>query len=386
MNDIDPDIDDVGGGALEVAAAAGAGLACLSCGEALNGAYCSNCGQMNDDLRRNSFLLARDFLRDTFGFDSRMWRTLGLMAIAPGTVPRNYAHGRRSRYTPPVRLFLVISFLFFLTLGLTHTMFIALEITPKTSEELAADKAAAKAEVEEALKLSGREIPEDSMVEIEGQAEDCPINVKTKFFVRPADVKVDGEAWRKCTESIRANLKVEVNEVEQDAALRARFDRVIAGISSAVEHPEEFNRDVNDWLARIMFLMTPVLAVLLAMFIRGKDAFLFDHLILSLYLHAAAFAIVGLGILAAIAHVPHAAPAAAGAIGLYFLIALKRAYRRGWIKTTLATIFVSLFYIIILAAATTTIVGNAVWRSAESLNFAEAFAAREESPSASSMT
>ena len=361
-NDDGPGIESAGGGAIGVAGAAGAALACLSCGAAIAGPYCVNCGQRNDDLRRSSFLLARDFLRDTFGFDSRMWRTLGLMAIAPGTVPSNYSHGRRSRYTPPVRLFLVVSFLFFLTIGLTQTMFLAVEITRKSEAEIAADKT----RVSEALSEAGAELPPEDLVVIEGQAADCPINIRMRFFVRPADVKVDGEAWRKCAESIQSAARVETDAPDQATEERmiAGFNRFISGLTSAIEHPEEFNRDVNDWLARIMFLMTPALALLLSLFIRGKDALLFDHLVLSLYLHAASFAIVGVGVLAAMGGVLHAAPVAAGAIELYFLIALKRAYKRGWVKTAYTAAFVSFLYLLILSSAATAIVGRAVWENA----------------------
>ncbi len=94
------------------AAAGELSLACLSCGAASVAVFCANCGQKNDDLRRSIFLLARDFVEDTFSFDSRMWRTLGALVVAPGVVATNYAHGKRSRYTPPVRLFLVVSFIF----------------------------------------------------------------------------------------------------------------------------------------------------------------------------------------------------------------------------------------------------------------------------------
>jgi hypothetical protein len=107
--------------------------------------------------------------------------------------------------------------------------------------------------------------------------------------------------------------------------------------------------------------MTPVLALLLALFIRGRDALLFDHLVLALYMHATAFVIGGLGILAAMAHIPYAAPVAAGLIALYFFVALKRAYKRGWIKTTFTALFAGLFYIIILGSAVTALMGGAVW-------------------------
>lgn len=355
-----PDLDDLAGaGAIAAAGAAGAALACLSCGAAIDGTYCGSCGQKNDDLRRSSLALAADFLRDTFGFDSRMWRTLGLLAAAPGTVPRDYAHGKRSRYTPPVRLFLVVSFLFFLTLALTQTLFIAMEVTTKTP----AERAAASEQFTKELERAGAEIPENVAAEIEKQQENCSINVRTRFFVRPQDVKFDGDAWRKCAATFDQEVKVETGDAKTEEQAKAWITRLISGVSEAVEHPEQVNRDINDWLARIMFLMTPALALLLALFIRGKDALLFDHLVLSLYMHAAAFAVTGLAIVASMAKVPHAAPVAAGAIGLYFVIALKRAYRRGWIKTIWTAAVSGLLYLVILASAATAMVMNAVWLS-----------------------
>lgn len=67
-------------GVIGAAIATGAAAACLACGAAIVGPYCAKCGQKNDDMRRSSLVLARDFLKDKFAFDSRMWRTLGLMA------------------------------------------------------------------------------------------------------------------------------------------------------------------------------------------------------------------------------------------------------------------------------------------------------------------
>lgn len=76
--DIAPPLENIVG----AAAASGAMLACLSCAATITGPYCANCGQRNDDLRRSTFVLFKDFIADTFSFDSRMWKTLGLMAAA----------------------------------------------------------------------------------------------------------------------------------------------------------------------------------------------------------------------------------------------------------------------------------------------------------------
>ncbi len=385
-SEIDPGDDGIdvapSGGAIGVVAAAGAALACLSCAAAIVGPYCANCGQRNDDMRRSSFVLFMDFVKDTFAFNSRMWRTLGLMAVAPGTVPANYSHGKRSRYTPPVRLFLVVSFLFFLTLGLTHTMFVAFDVEAKTPEEIAADRSA----MEEALREAGADaqmavaeartaVEQDGAVVIDGQTVDCDIKAKVRFFVRPQDVNVDQEKWRACADSIASAAKVEIDEGPQGGPtgtdngiakedVERGFQRVLAGVNLMVANPAVFNEEINTWLPRVMFLMAPVLALIMALFIRGRDALLFDHLVLSLYSHAAAFAIIGLAIILGQFGVPYVFPVAMAGLGVYFITALKRAYKRGWVKTIYSSAFASLIYLVVLTSVVGSIIANQIWRAA----------------------
>ncbi|MFZ5617573.1 MAG: DUF3667 domain-containing protein [Pseudomonadota bacterium] len=369
------------GGVIGAAIATGAAVACLSCSAAIIGSYCANCGQKNDDMRRSLFVLAADFVKDTFAFDSRMWRTLGLMAAAPGAVPTNYSHGKRSRYTPPVRLFLVVSFLFFLVLGVTHTMFVAVEVRAKTPGEIAADKAA----FEEAMREAGPEAKKaietasassEGAVVIDGQPVDCDIKVATRFFVRPQDVEVDEERWRACSTSLfkAAQFEMAVNSAEERTAPAANepadenfeqgFKRVLGGVDLLIANPAAFNSEINVWLPRVMFFMAPILALILAFFIRGRDALLFDHLVLSLYSHATGFAIIGLAILLGQFGVPHVFPAAMAALGVYFIAALKRAYKRGWAKTVYSAAFAGLFYLVILSSVVGSIIANQIWRAA----------------------
>ena len=50
--------------------------------------------------------------------DSRLWRTLWYLLARPGFLTREFFAGRRVRYLPPFRLYLVISVVFFLVVGL----------------------------------------------------------------------------------------------------------------------------------------------------------------------------------------------------------------------------------------------------------------------------
>lgn len=378
-----PDIEPIGGGvgeAAAVAAAVAAAAVCVSCGTKIVGAWCAGCGQKNDDMRRSSLVLIRDFFTDTFAFDGRMWRTLGLLAAAPGTVPSHYSHGKRSRYTPPVRLFLVVSFLFFLILGLTHTLIVAVEVKARPPEEAAKVAEA----VQERLKNAGPEVAEavararaaaeedqDGIV-IDGQSLDCGLTASTRFFVRAQDIKVDQAIWSRCRDSLVDGIKAEMEEgAEADPASKdemartlTAMERVVAGVTRAIEDPEAFNASLNNWLPRVMFLMTPALAIILALFLRGRDALIFDHLVFALYAHAAAFAIIGVAILAAQFRLPNVFAAASIALGLYFILSIKRGYKRGWIKSVWTGAGAGLLYLTVLSSAVMGIISNQVLQGA----------------------
>lgn len=383
-----PDIEPPEGGgeaiAIAVAAAVTAAALCVSCGTRISGPWCAGCGQRNDDMRRSSFVLFKDFVKDTFAFDSRMWRTLGLLAAAPGTVPSSYSHGKRSRYTPPVRLFLVVSFLFFLTLGVTKTMFVAFEVTAKTPEQIAADRAAFEKTIESldddtkdtiiAARdgLYVRDASRESDVAIDGEELDCDVNVRTLFFVQPEDVKIDAEHWRRCRDSVLGEIRAEIETGEAADSARSEetgkainfVERAFGGISRAIEDPAAFNASINNWLPRVMFLMTPVLALIMALFLRGRDALLFDHLVFSLYAHSTAFAIIGIAIVAAQLGLPSVFIAANIALALYFIVAVKRGYKRGWIKSVWTGIGAGALYVIALVSIVGSVMSNQLLQGA----------------------
>jgi hypothetical protein len=63
---------------------------------------------------------AREVTEDLTHADSRLWSTLQALLLRPGFLTREFLDGRRVRYLPPLRLYLVLSVLFFLTMSLTR--------------------------------------------------------------------------------------------------------------------------------------------------------------------------------------------------------------------------------------------------------------------------
>jgi hypothetical protein len=87
---------------------------CLNCGTTLSGQYCGNCGQRARSRLISIWELVREAFGDLFELDSRLWRTLVPLLIRPGQLTRDYLRGRRARFMPPFRMYLVLSVVFFL--------------------------------------------------------------------------------------------------------------------------------------------------------------------------------------------------------------------------------------------------------------------------------
>jgi len=87
---------------------------CLNCGTTLSGQYCGNCGQRASSRLISIWQLLREAFGDLLELDSRVWRTLIPLTIRPGMLTRDYLEGRRARFMPPFRTYLVLSIIFFL--------------------------------------------------------------------------------------------------------------------------------------------------------------------------------------------------------------------------------------------------------------------------------
>lgn len=57
--------------------------------------------------------LVRELLKETFEVDGRAFRTLRTLFLQPGILTTEFLAGRRRAYTPPLRLYIVISVSFF---------------------------------------------------------------------------------------------------------------------------------------------------------------------------------------------------------------------------------------------------------------------------------
>lgn len=87
---------------------------CLNCDTPLHGPYCHACGQKDQEKRLPLGHLLHEMAHELWHLDAKVWHTLRDLALRPGDLSQQYLAGRRTRRVPPFRLYLILTFLFFL--------------------------------------------------------------------------------------------------------------------------------------------------------------------------------------------------------------------------------------------------------------------------------
>ncbi len=96
-------------------------IICKNCETSFQGHFCPNCGQSVKDLDIPFKVLIFDIMANMWAFDTRVFKTLKSLLLKPGVMALDYVAGRRARYMPPFRLYIFISFIFFLLLNISAT-------------------------------------------------------------------------------------------------------------------------------------------------------------------------------------------------------------------------------------------------------------------------
>lgn len=91
---------------------------CANCSAPLGGRFCARCGQEDRAFDLPFRDVVGAFAMEAFDWDSRAARTLRALLARPGRLTRQWIAGRRVHYLHPVRVYLIASFLFLLSVTL----------------------------------------------------------------------------------------------------------------------------------------------------------------------------------------------------------------------------------------------------------------------------
>jgi Protein of unknown function (DUF3667) len=231
---------------------------CGNCAAALMGPYCSNCGQHAHESARSVSALFHDAWHIATHVDSRFWQTMLVLLCKPGQLTKEYFAERRARYLPPVRVYLVLSVLFF-AFGLA---------TPNKYRVVTLPEGAT---AKDALKKLTAEDPPASTTKPKPAGEDsgtlviAPGADNSKFFnTLSCDKIVSSIKWLQ-------------------NPLRESCRRNIGNHGETVKHAFIAN------IPKMMFVFVPLMALaMLLLYWRPKHYYV-EHLVFFLHNHAAVF-------------------------------------------------------------------------------------------------
>src|SRR4030088_1233105 len=134
---------------------------CENCGAPMAGPFCAQCDQAAIDYRRSFRHIIVDVLDSFLNWDSKFFATIGWLIARPWHLTNQFLAGRRVRYVHPLRLYLLVSILFFfaVTYGAKSIHVDPSHLSAKDRAELQADlnkedlPPEARAKIEKALKL-----------------------------------------------------------------------------------------------------------------------------------------------------------------------------------------------------------------------------------------
>jgi hypothetical protein len=87
---------------------------CLNCETKLEDTFCHHCGQKDLPQRQTLGELLQNFISSFWSYEGKFFTTTKYLLIRPGFLATEYTAGRRERYYHPARMYVFISFVFFL--------------------------------------------------------------------------------------------------------------------------------------------------------------------------------------------------------------------------------------------------------------------------------
>ena len=229
---------------------------CENCGNEVTQRFCGACGQRREPPVHSLWHFSRVATEDLTHADSRLWRTLAALLFKPGRLTAEFLAGRRARYLPPIRLYLVLSVLFFLVAGAVGTRFAVLQFDDSRPLASAKIEAGAKPDDLPALKAQAGETPEQRADRL------C------------ADANYNGP-WA--------------------ATLQPLFKQACR--KSVLDNGRELRQVFLHNVPRAMFIFLPLLAGLMMLMYWRPRHYYVEHLLLFVHNHAFVFLVAGMALL-----------------------------------------------------------------------------------------
>ncbi|MEM9673079.1 MAG: DUF3667 domain-containing protein [Cyclobacteriaceae bacterium] len=310
---------------------------CLNCGLTLNTIYhyCPRCGQENNDNNVSFGTFVQEFFANYLSFDTKFAHSVVPFLIKPGFLTNRFNEGKRVSYVHPLRLYLIISVVFF---------FLATWLVRSTLEEISLEDAALDA-------ASSNAAPEVAALDSASAEVVDQVDPAEAFFgLRQVTDVLEDESLTD-EEALDSLQRMDSFEIDS-TAFTMRFFRQIRRV--AQNDLDVFAGFVLQNMPIMMFMLIPLFALLLKLLYIRREKLYVQHLVHALHLHAFVLFLFSLLLLLFLAfNISDPVgnwliTVASWAIVVYVYFSFWRVYQQGWFKTLVKLFMVGIVYFWIL--------------------------------------
>ncbi|MEM6644933.1 MAG: DUF3667 domain-containing protein [Bacteroidota bacterium] len=341
--------------------------ACLNCGEAVPDAYCPRCGQHIETPIKPFRQFVADLFRDYFSLDTRFVHTLHHLFTRPGHLTRAYLEGHRARYLPPLRLYLICSFLMFFGMAVLDVGTGSL-VTISGDDDPALTQADSLRLTASTLSTTAQTIDSTSVLL---RLDAIPMDTAAATLdSATVSLAVAGETLRSLASRLDppdASAPQPPDSTQESATgnsvtsfLERRLDE---GADNASKDQSGFMATVIERTPIMMFALQPISALLLMLLYFRQRRLYAEHFIFSLHVHAFAYLLTLLLLLVGASRITTlvgisvdtwsdlASLIVIGVSSIYLFLAQRRMYQQTRRKTLVKYILFGVAYLVIWAIA-----------------------------------
>lgn len=304
---------------------------CLNCGCKVENdtMYCPKCGQDTATRKVPLKHILSDFLGDYFTFDSKLFKSIVPLLFMPGKLTNEYNAGKRASHIPPLRIYIFVSFIYFLLAGLTSG---SDSDDTEVKDSNKKDTMAVMADSSKHLSKNNFNVDlKGGVVKMDYQGEDSSFPFDTLEKIISSDEKI--------------GLMLDSIGIGQSPTKIFFAKIAIAQTIKLKKQQESFKSYFLRNVSILMFFLMPFFATLLKIFYYKKKIFYIEHLIFSFHFHTFVFLAL---LVSSLIDFDSVRLVVILLMLVYLIIALKRVYRQSLRKTIFKTVLLCMSYLVSL--------------------------------------
>jgi hypothetical protein len=331
---------------------------CENCGTKLDGPFCHRCGQHDFEFHRSFWHVFLEALENLFHFEGKFFRNIVTLLFQPGRLTADFNAGKRAAQMPPFRLYVFVSFIFFLLIFLGGSDNAALNVQPRAGET-----GATPTNVGEAWREFGRDLSSGDWKD-PAKVNQAVEQVAARATGAPATGQslADGlqAAAKEAQSAIAAEQAAETSAPGGTTLTReqAGFIQYLQQHARRLDDPayrQRLGASIKGHLPHLLMFCLPLFALYTRVLFRQSGQVYLQHLVVAVHFHT----FIYLWILFARGWTFVSALPGWGLDGwvgfacsvwlcLYPLLMLRRLFANSWPKTVVKTIFLAGTYAVTL--------------------------------------